>query len=96
MLSGGERQMLSLGSSLMARPSVLLLDELSAALAPRVVEGIADAILGLRDLGLPGSSTARIRKLSEMAIGIDKAVAPMVDRSVRERCGGRRRRVGRR
>ncbi|MBZ9994192.1 ABC transporter ATP-binding protein [Mesorhizobium sp. BH1-1-4] len=52
LLSGGERQMLSLGRALMARPSMLLLDEPSAALAPKVVGEISDIIRKLRARGL--------------------------------------------
>ncbi len=47
-LSGGEQQMLALGRGLMARPELLLLDEPSQGLGPRIVEGIFEAIASLR------------------------------------------------
>jgi branched-chain amino acid transport system ATP-binding protein len=43
-LSGGEQQMLAMGRSLMARPSLLLLDEPSMGLAPILVDEIFDII----------------------------------------------------
>jgi branched-chain amino acid transport system ATP-binding protein len=48
-LSGGERQMLVIGRALMARPRLLLLDEPSLGLAPKVVASLMHLVRRLRD-----------------------------------------------
>ena len=51
-LSGGERQMLAVGRSLMSRPSLLMLDEPSLGLAPLIVKEIFSIIETLRQTGV--------------------------------------------
>jgi branched-chain amino acid transport system ATP-binding protein len=53
LLSGGEQQMCAIGRALMARPTMLLIDEMSLGLAPVVVERIAGVIRTInRDRGV--------------------------------------------
>jgi branched-chain amino acid transport system ATP-binding protein len=52
-LSGGERQMLAVGRALLAAPRILILDEPSAGLAPRLILELLERIRGLVNRGLP-------------------------------------------
>jgi branched-chain amino acid transport system ATP-binding protein len=46
-LSGGEQQMVAIGRGLMGRPKLLMIDELSLGLAPKVVERLTEVVRGI-------------------------------------------------
>lgn len=52
-LSGGERQMLSIGVGLMCAPRMLMLDEPTLGLSPKLKEELAAAIAGIGQTGMP-------------------------------------------
>ena len=51
-LSGGEQQMLAIGRALMTRPRLLMLDEPSQGIMPKLVDEIFQAVLKIRDAGM--------------------------------------------
>jgi branched-chain amino acid transport system ATP-binding protein len=65
LLSGGEQQMLAIGRALMSRPRLLLLDEPSMGLAPRVVQ---DIFATIRRLNTEGISILLAEQNANMAL----------------------------
>jgi len=68
-LSGGEQQMLSIARTLMTNPELLLLDEPSEGLAPKIVQDVMDII---RELHKRGHSILLVEQNSAMALSISE------------------------
>ena len=67
LLSGGEQQMLAIGRALMASPKLLLLDEPSLGLAPRIIGQIGEVV---REINRQGTSVLLVEQNATMALGV--------------------------
>jgi len=66
-LSGGEQQMLAIGRALMTRPKLLMIDELSLGLMPKVVDLCYRALVALREQGM---TILLVEQNTERALGV--------------------------
>jgi branched-chain amino acid transport system ATP-binding protein len=81
-LSGGEQQMVAIGRALMSRPRLLMLDEPSLGLAPRLVADVFDAIARIHEEGI---SVLLVEQNVHQALGIaERAYILETGRIVRE------------
>ncbi|WP_105971088.1 ABC transporter ATP-binding protein [Streptomyces geranii] len=67
LLSGGEQQMLAIGRALMSGPSLLLLDEPSLGLAPRIVARIGEIV---REINRQGTAVLLVEQNAAMALSV--------------------------
>ena len=67
LLSGGEQQMLAIARGLMARPEVLMLDEPSLGLAPKLLENLYDLLADLRE---EGTTILLVDQMASLALSV--------------------------
>jgi branched-chain amino acid transport system ATP-binding protein len=84
VLSGGQRQMLAIGRALMTNPSVIVLDEPTAGLAPKVV---GEVFAELRRLATTGVAVLMVEQNARAALAISDRGCVLAEG--RNRAGGR-------
>jgi branched-chain amino acid transport system ATP-binding protein len=83
-LSGGEQQMVAIGRGLMARPKLLMVDELSLGLAPKVVDRLIDV---MKEINTSGTALMLVEQ--DVLVALDVAERAYVLEAGRIAMGGK-------